>query len=409
MAMMKKRLSHHASIATLTGRYAPLQGYLEKRSTKGKWQRRWFEAHDAYLTYRHDEHAKKIQGVIDLRSCGRIFLTEEEPKKEAGGAGGAEPPDKGAGHGDGEIVMCYFSVQLEARTYELRIPTPWTEDTQFADVWVAGLLERKRGAAGKSGGSDKTTIRSDNNDDGGWGASSGGSFSDHAASTFHEYDPSTDIADDVHHATKKIQSVVRARKARKHTHEKRKKHHASKKIQSAMRGRKARKQTAEMKRVDTATKKIQSVMRGRKVRKEAQDMRRTDTAQIMLATKNRISRKSTSERLTASFEAEEAKVRAQLEVFYHDREEFKKERGAATDSLSSASGAKAVARDSNAKTSSPSSTRAVVAFEMDQGGVASVGMPMDAASGGANGTIGSGGSGCWGCCSCFLPSSQDIK
>ena len=67
MAMMKKRLSHHASIATLTGRYAPLQGYLEKRSTKGKWQRRWFDAHDAYLTYRHDEHAKKTQGVIDLR------------------------------------------------------------------------------------------------------------------------------------------------------------------------------------------------------------------------------------------------------------------------------------------------------------------------------------------------------
>ena len=78
--MMKKRLSHHASIATLTGRYAPLQGYLEKRSTKGKWQRRWFDAHDAYLTYRHDEHAKKTQGVIDLRSCGEIVArrTEEE-------------------------------------------------------------------------------------------------------------------------------------------------------------------------------------------------------------------------------------------------------------------------------------------------------------------------------------------
>ena len=41
--LMKKRLHAHSSIAKLTGRYAPLHGYLEKKSTKGKWQRRWFE------------------------------------------------------------------------------------------------------------------------------------------------------------------------------------------------------------------------------------------------------------------------------------------------------------------------------------------------------------------------------
>ena len=399
-SLVKKRLSAHASIATLTGRYAPLHGYLEKRSTKGKWQRRWFDAHDAYLTYRHDEHAKKNLGVIDLRTCGSIVARRAEK------GGGTAASAATQGEGEDELGMGYFSVQLEARTYELRVPTPWTEDTKLAGIWVAGLLERKNGAVGNGNGDGIGKDTGNDNEDGedGWGGSGGGSFGGGTASTFHEYDPSADIDHDVVHATKKIQSVVRARSARKHTHEKSRKHHASKKIQSAMRGRKGRKHAKEMKRADTATRKIQSAMRGRKARKDAAAMRRVDTAKIMLATKKRISRKSTSERLTASFDAEEAKVRAQLDAFYHDREAFEKKAGVAGNtplSLSSSSPPTSL-QGGNGK-AQPSSPGAVVAFEMDKGGAASVGVPMHAASDGAAPASG----GCWGCCSCLLPSAKN--
>jgi hypothetical protein len=92
----------------------PLKGYLLKKSHKGKWQRRYFEIKDHFLTYRPKESSKKIAAAIDLRTVGGIA------KKDVG----------------------TFFLLLDQRKYELKVPEPWSEDMILAEDWVQGLLGR---------------------------------------------------------------------------------------------------------------------------------------------------------------------------------------------------------------------------------------------------------------------------
>lgn len=364
-ALQKHRLLHKESIALESGRFLPICGYLEKKSTKGKWQRRWFEAHDHYLTYRATKEVKKTQAVIDLRTCGDILLVEGDGRHAVDNNGS----DKTSSTDDGaNLTPGAFNVHLKARVYELRVPKPWTEDVQMADEWVRALLERK-GAYKPKEESHSSSPKKRSKD-----------------TEVHEFDASVDIDMDVHHATRKIQSVVRARKARKHTHEKRKKHSASKKIQSIVRGKQHRKKAQEIKRVDTATRKIQAAVRGKNARQKTQTMKRLDTKQIRLVTARRMSHMSTAERNSINFEEEQAKIRAQLDAFYQDVQKYEKK-----PSLSP--------HDGDSKSSSP---RAVVALELysnNDDNSSSVGLSIDASDTGVSNC-------CSALCFCLIPKKK---
>ena len=115
LAKVDKQRAHLAAIHEpgAAARHPPLHGLLEKLSSKGKWQARWFEAKDHFLTYRQTEKSKKTRACIGLRDCGLIA--------------------------EGEAVngiSAQFSLELDDRRYMIKIPAPWTEETPMADIWV---------------------------------------------------------------------------------------------------------------------------------------------------------------------------------------------------------------------------------------------------------------------------------
>eukprot|EP00947_MAST-08B_sp_MAST-8B-sp1_P001718 g1718.t1 len=114
--------------------YAELRGYLRKKSSKDKWQKRWFEANDHYLTYYKSETSDNLLACIDLRLVGDIRLsTDPEHISE-------------------------FVIQLGDRNYRMKAKT-----AEEAERWVKGLLARKDGdssaeEAANGSGNDKNKL-----------------------------------------------------------------------------------------------------------------------------------------------------------------------------------------------------------------------------------------------------------
>ena len=105
--------SHHQFDKPNKDAPPPLKGYLLKKSHKGKWQRRYFEIKDHFLTYRPKDSSKKIAAAIDLHTVGGITVQD----------------------------VGTFYLLLVQRKYELKVPEPWSEDMILAEDWVQGLLE----------------------------------------------------------------------------------------------------------------------------------------------------------------------------------------------------------------------------------------------------------------------------
>jgi hypothetical protein len=100
------------SVFDFSGTYTALSGYCKKKSTKGKWQKRFFEAKDHYLIYKSTEKSQKVLGSIDLLNVGTIRLDNS--------IGG-------------------FTMDLEDRLYKLKV----TNKSPIAEEWVRGLKARQ--------------------------------------------------------------------------------------------------------------------------------------------------------------------------------------------------------------------------------------------------------------------------
>ena len=121
--VQKQGLSKHTSLASnTTTKFTALNGYLDKKSSKGKWQRRYFEAKDVYLTYRTSITTKKCLAAIDLRTCGEISSSS----------------------------VGMFTISLDERDFEMKVPQPWTEDILLSKDWVKGLKHRQAVANGET-------------------------------------------------------------------------------------------------------------------------------------------------------------------------------------------------------------------------------------------------------------------
>lgn len=68
------------------GSDAPLQlsGYLMKKSTKGDWQRRYFETTGTYLTYYKTNKRSKLLAALSVPQVGAIRLLDNSDSKENG-------------------------------------------------------------------------------------------------------------------------------------------------------------------------------------------------------------------------------------------------------------------------------------------------------------------------------------
>ena len=100
--------------------HTTLKGYCKKRSTKGKWQKRFFQAHKTTLTYKSTEKSSKILGSIDLKTVGAIIS-------------------------DGSATG--FSLQLADRVYKLQV----VKGSPPAEEWIKGLNARQLSFAVFSG------------------------------------------------------------------------------------------------------------------------------------------------------------------------------------------------------------------------------------------------------------------
>lgn len=99
--------------------YDDLRGYLKKKSKQDKWQKRWFEANDHYLTYYKTPQSKKLLACIDLYQTGEIKLVL---------------PDSAPG----ADVSTEFSISLGDRFYIIK-----AEGRDDAQRWVEGLRKRQ--------------------------------------------------------------------------------------------------------------------------------------------------------------------------------------------------------------------------------------------------------------------------
>ena len=111
-AKLLKRLKSD-SIHQSVKKFQLLKGYCKKQSSKGKWQKRYFEAKDNYLNYSSNDKSKKVLGSIDLRTVGKI--------SKVGGN--------------------RLSLQLEDRVYTIEI----LQSNQYTcDEWMNGLTDRQQ-------------------------------------------------------------------------------------------------------------------------------------------------------------------------------------------------------------------------------------------------------------------------
>ncbi len=71
----KSRGTHSASVQEqdVTG-VEPRAGYLRKESRRGRWQARWFEVNNAYLTYKRRRGSQRVLAIVDVRRATHICV-----------------------------------------------------------------------------------------------------------------------------------------------------------------------------------------------------------------------------------------------------------------------------------------------------------------------------------------------
>jgi hypothetical protein len=104
---------------------ALLQGYLQKKTRDGRWQKRWFETSGVYLTYYKSKKMEKLLAALSLPQVAGIRVVDMDA---------AENPERLDG---------LFALELSSRVYILR-----AKSNEEAALWVKTLLKlRYQGAA----------------------------------------------------------------------------------------------------------------------------------------------------------------------------------------------------------------------------------------------------------------------
>ena len=120
MQLSQDEVNKRSSVTAKTTKFTDLHGYLKKKSRHDRWQKRWFEANDHYLTYYKSPQSEKLLACIDLYQTGTIQL--------------ATADDNVADESGTE-----FSLELGDRFYIIK-----AETRGDAKRWVEGLMERKK-------------------------------------------------------------------------------------------------------------------------------------------------------------------------------------------------------------------------------------------------------------------------
>mmetsp|Transcript_27244 Transcript_27244/g.51622 ORF Transcript_27244/g.51622 Transcript_27244/m.51622 type:complete len:209 (+) Transcript_27244:60-686(+) len=119
--LSEEQATNRSSVTAKVTKFQDLHGYLKKKSRHDRWQKRWFEANDHYLTYYKSPQSEKLLACIDLYQTGTIKLATESDDN---------PNDES--HSE-------FSLELGDRFYIIK-----AETRGDAKRWVAGLNERKK-------------------------------------------------------------------------------------------------------------------------------------------------------------------------------------------------------------------------------------------------------------------------
>ncbi len=123
----KSRGTHSASVQEqdVTG-VEPRAGYLRKESRRGRWQARWFEVINAYLTYKRRRGSRHVLAIVDVRRATHICVLTRR-----GSASGHKFAIQVTSIGELMVMQeeCFF---LRAASAE------------DAAAWVANLNARKR-------------------------------------------------------------------------------------------------------------------------------------------------------------------------------------------------------------------------------------------------------------------------
>ena len=115
---------NRASVTTKGTKFPDLHGYLKKKSRHDRWQKRWFEANDHYLTYYKSPSSDKLLACIDLYQTGVIKLAVRDAEK--------------GNFDDADDSVSEFSLELGDRFYIIK-----AESRAEANKWVTGLNDRK--------------------------------------------------------------------------------------------------------------------------------------------------------------------------------------------------------------------------------------------------------------------------
>mmetsp|Transcript_15757 Transcript_15757/g.32360 ORF Transcript_15757/g.32360 Transcript_15757/m.32360 type:complete len:212 (+) Transcript_15757:55-690(+) len=119
--LSEEETKQRQSVMAKSTKFTDLHGYLKKKSRHDRWQKRWFEANDHYLTYYKSPQSEKLLACIDLYQTGVIRLATEDDNS---------PNDESYSE---------FSLELGDRFYIIK-----AETRGDAKRWVQGLNERKK-------------------------------------------------------------------------------------------------------------------------------------------------------------------------------------------------------------------------------------------------------------------------
>jgi|LauGreSBDMM110SN_4_FD.fasta_scaffold48654_2 hypothetical protein len=103
-----------------------LQGFLFKKSTKGEWNKRYFEVNGSYLVYYKNNKMQKMLAALALVSVGAIKLVGDETL----------PGDKNSLRGQNKGYL--FTIDLKDRQLALKAQT-----LLEAEKWVTSLTETR--------------------------------------------------------------------------------------------------------------------------------------------------------------------------------------------------------------------------------------------------------------------------
>ena len=106
-------------------------GYLYKRTRDGRWQRRFFETNEVYLTYYKTSKKVKVLAALSLASVGDIRLIDGKDidSNDTTNLAAVSPQDDTG----------FFSLELNSRLYVLR-----AANRAEAVLWI-GVLQKMKG------------------------------------------------------------------------------------------------------------------------------------------------------------------------------------------------------------------------------------------------------------------------